>query len=191
MLQTGRIGVLQPLSVQRRKVKFMKPKSGREKNCKSSALRFQGCCGIVACVMAAGKRLLSSSDAERYRKLFLENVSGCRKPKNWMGGTHDWERALFLEYLGVKHKDVTPQTPGVLTLKSLLCSRSIYQTHAQFIVTVTEHCFYMKTAGTKHGLYCVDQRGVKMHLGSEELQRDIRKHVDSVWRVSVAKRDSK
>ena len=161
----------------------MKLRKRKHSNVKSAALRHQGCCGIFACVMAAGRRIANSAHAEHYRQLFLKNVQGCRKPPNWMGGTHEWERAAFLLFLGVKHVDVTPQTEEVLTLQKLLCSRSMYQTQAQYIVTVTEHCLFVKTNRKKTELYCMDQRGIKMRLCCKEFSRELKKHVDSVWRI--------
>lgn len=161
----------------------MKPRKPKRKNVKTAALCYQGCCGIFACALASGKRLRTGAEAEEYRRLFLSNVAGCRKPKNWMGGTHEWERAAFLRYLGLEHTDVTPREGKHLTLNQLLRRKDIYQTKAQYIVTVTEHCLYLRTNKSKPKLYCVDQRGVNMRLDSEKLKRDLRKRVMSVWRV--------
>ena len=147
---------------------------------KTSAVHRQGCCGIFACLLAAGIKVKTAKEIEHWRQLCKQNHLVRKHTGNWLGGTHDNERLALLGYLGLQSESVAYKAK---TLKKLLREKDIYQTQVRFIVTVTGHCLFLQTNMRKSKLFCMDQRGTRMKLDSDDLSKELSKRVMSVWRV--------
>lgn len=148
---------------------------------KFAAIQFQGCCGIFACLMAAGIKLKTAAELDSYRLLFKKQRLVRKNMRNWLGGTYDTERLAILRFLRLHVQQVRHKAK---TLQKLLRERCIYQTKTQYIVTITGHCYYVRTNHRKTKLFCMDQRGKQMRIKSTDLQRDSYKRIESVLRVT-------
>ena len=150
---------------------------------KTSAVHRQGCCGIFACLMAAGIKVKTATEIEHWRQVCRQEGIVRKNIGNWLGGTHDTERQALLQHLGLTSEPVAYQAK---TLQKLLREKNIYQTKAKYIVTVTGHCMFLQTNMRKTKLYLMDQRGTKMKLESHDLSGELKKRVESVWLVTPA-----
>ena len=148
---------------------------------KFAAIQYQGCCGIFACLMAAGIKLKTAAELDSYRLLFKQQRLVRKNMRNWLGGTYEMERLAILRFLGLHGQRVRHKAK---TLQKLLRERCIYQTKTQYIVTITGHCYYVRTNHRKTKLFCMDQRGKQLRIRSSDLQRDFRKRIESVLRVT-------
>ena len=159
------------------------PKKHLNKDKKKRAVKRQGCCGLFACLYALGIKVKTAEDIEKYRRMCLEKgLVPCPHGKRWLGGTTRWDRTRILNHFGAKVESVPFRGK---TLERVLKDKSIYQTKGDYLVTVTKHVLFLRTNMRKTKLFLVDQRGVRMYLGSDALKRNCGQRVRDIVRVSV------
>tara|TARA_B100001758_G_scaffold18277_3_gene12973 strand:+ start:5216 stop:5713 length:498 start_codon:yes stop_codon:yes gene_type:complete len=159
------------------------PKKHLNKDKKKRAVKRQGCCGLFACLYALGIKVKTAEDIEKYRRMCLEKkLVLCPHGKRWLGGTTRWDRTRILNHFGAK---VEPVSFQARTLGRVLKEKQIYQTKGDYLVTVTKHVLFLRTNMSKTKLFLMDQRGVRMQLGSDALKRNCGQRVKDIVRVSV------
>ena len=156
------------------------PKKFLRKDKKKRAVKRQGCCGLYACLYAAGLQVKTAATIENFRQKFRD-LGLVKKGANWTGGTTRLERKNILHHLGVKTEPVSFEAK---TLGKLLREKNIYQTKSDYLITVTRHVLFLRTNKTKKKLFLVDQRGVHMKPGEFALDKNLRRRVKDVLLVN-------
>lgn len=152
---------------------------------KGLAVRYQGCCGLACCMYLVGIRKFTRTKLEKFRKFCRENSLVSKRGEQWTGETMETERMKILKFLNVTVKRIPVQSLKLNynTLGEFICKRDIFESSNTYLVTVTEHCLLIKANGKRESLFGIDQREIRMTYGCEELKRDWKLELESIWIV--------
>lgn len=144
-----------------------KKSKGLRKDKKARAPGKQPICGLYAAAKCAGVRLKTAADVDDFRKKCFVHGLLDQRNGNWIGGTNERERSRICEHFGCKvslsHHELV-HGHGSISVQSLLKNAQFFKTKAQYMLEVHKHVVYVRSGGTKKGLWVSDQRGKQMRL---------------------------
>ena len=165
----------------------------------------QPICGLSATARCANIIFRTAADVDKFRTLCLENKL-VNKKKSWIGGTTATDRSKICKFLGLEtkqvdisasraNKNLTIMQPGIekksenktnISVKKLLNSACFFKSKNQYLLSVKEHCVYIKTNCTRKRLTVYDQRNKKMKLNMPEyaMKKLLRQRVRTLFIVS-------
>lgn len=175
----------------------------QNKNSKSPGK--QPICGLSATARCANIIFRTAADVDKFRTLCLENKL-VNKKKSWVGGTTVTDRSKICKFLGLETKQVDVFASRVnkhltimhagnekkndnntsISVKKLLNSAYFFKSKNQYLLSVNEHCVYIKTNRTRKRLTVYDQRNKKMKLKMPEyaMKKLLRQRVRTLFIVS-------